>query len=32
MTAFVLGLTEIYQKTQRYRKNVYAGLENAYYL
>ena len=31
-TSFVLGLSEIRQKTQRCRKNAYDGLENAYYL
>ena len=29
ISAFVLGLSEIHQKTQRCHKNVYEGLENA---
>ena len=31
-TASPLGLSEIHEKTQRCRKHVYDGLENAYYL
>ena len=32
IAVFTLGLSEIRQKMQRCRKNVYDGLENVYYL